>query len=94
MGKLKNDWQDVEGVLHLFGKRVSQARRGYKSFLANGLDQGRRDDLTGGGLVRSVGGWKNAKAMRKAKIWQKSDERILGDGDFVDICFSRNKLKN
>lgn len=94
MGKLKNDWQDVDGVLGLFGKRVSQARRGYKSFLAKGLDQGRRDDLTGGGLVRSVGGWKNAKAMRKAKIWQKSDERILGDGDFVDICFSRNKLKN
>jgi chromosomal replication initiation ATPase DnaA len=22
--------------------------------------------------------------MRKAKLWQKSDERILGDGDFVE----------
>jgi hypothetical protein len=72
-------------VLRLFGKNISQARRQYKSFVLKGIDQGRRDDLTGGGLVRSVGGWKNVKAMRKAKIWQKSDERILGDGDFVDI---------
>jgi putative transposase len=91
MGKLKNDWQDVEGVLHLFGKRVSQARRSYKNFLTKGLDQGRRDDLTGGGLVRSVGGWKNATALRKAKIWQKSDERILGDGDFVEETLSASR---
>ena len=93
MGKLKNDWQDVEGVLRLFGKKVSQARRGYKSFLAKGLDQGRRDDLTGGGLVRSVGGWQSLKAMRKAKIWQKSDERILGDGDFVEQVLSSTRQR-
>jgi REP element-mobilizing transposase RayT len=83
MGKFKNAWQDIEGVLRLFGKNIPQARRQYKSFVLKGIDQGRRDDLTGGGLVRSVGGWKNVKAMRKAKLWQKSDERILGDGDFV-----------
>jgi REP element-mobilizing transposase RayT len=96
MGKLKNDWQDAGGVLRLFGKRVSQARRDYKSFLAKGLDQGRRDDLTGGGLVRSVGGWKNAKAMRRARIWQKSDERILGDGDFVEqtLALSQEPLEH
>ena len=88
MGKLKNDWQEVEGVLRLFGKNISHARRSYKSFVLKGLSQGRRDDLTGGGLVRSVGGWAEVKAMRKAKIWQKSDERILGDGDFVTQVLS------
>ena len=88
MGKLKNNWQDVDGVLRLFGKNVSQARHGYKSFVHKGLDQGRRDDLTGGGLVRSVGGWEGLSAMRIAKIWQKSDERILGDGDFVEQVLS------
>jgi len=88
MGKLKNDWQNVDGVLRLFGKTVSHARREYKSFVNKGLDQGRRDDLTGGGLVRSVGGWQSLNAMRKAKIWQKSDERILGDGDFVEQVLS------
>ena len=91
MGKLKNDWQDVDGVLRLFGKNISQARRSYKSFVLKGLNQGRRDDLTGGGLVRSVGGWESLKAMRTAKIWQKSDERILGDGDFVAQVLSSNQ---
>jgi hypothetical protein len=88
MGKLKNDWQDVDGVLRLFGKNISQARRSYKGYVLKGLNQGRRDDLTGGGLVRSVGGWESLKAMRKAKTWQKSDERILGDGDFVKQVLS------
>ena len=91
MGKLKNDWQDVDGVLRLFGKNISQARRSYKSFVFKGLNQGRRDDLTGGGLVRSAGGWESLKAMRTAKIWQKSDERILGDGDFVAQVLSSNQ---
>lgn len=84
MGKLKNDWQEVKSVLRLFGKNIFQARRNYKNFIHEGIEQGRRDDLTGGGLLRSVGGWQNVKAMRKAKEWQKSDERILGDGDFVE----------
>ena len=91
MGKFKNDWQDTVGVLRLFGKRISEARRQYKDFVHKGIDQGRRNDLTGGGLVRSVGGWKNVKAMRKAKLWQKSDERILGDGDFVEQTLASNQ---
>ena len=91
IGKLKNNWQDVDGVLRLFGKNISQARQSYKSFVLKGLNQGRRDDLTGGGLVRSVGGWESLKAMRTAKIWQKSDERILGDGDFVAKVLSSNQ---
>ncbi|MEA2038756.1 MAG: transposase, partial [Thermodesulfobacteriota bacterium] len=28
--------------------------------------------------------WAEVKALKKAKISQKSDERILGDGDFVE----------
>jgi hypothetical protein len=31
-----------------------------------------------GGLIRSTGGWKVVKALRKAKDFYKSDERILG----------------
>ena len=34
------------------------------------------------------GGWAVVKSMRKAKIFEKSDERILGDGDFVDQVLS------
>ncbi|MFC1895349.1 hypothetical protein ACFL0Q_01620 [Thermodesulfobacteriota bacterium] len=50
----------------------------------NGLDQGRRPDLIGGGLIRSVGGWAAIEDLRRAGIHLKSDERILGDSDFVE----------
>ena len=36
--------------------------------------------MVGGGLIRSLGGW-------EAHV--KSDERILGDGDFVDEVLSK-----
>ena len=50
---------------------------------------GKRPDLTGGGLIRSVGGWLNLLEMRKAKVFVKGDERILGDGDFVEQTLQR-----
>jgi REP element-mobilizing transposase RayT len=83
LGKRKNDWQDTQYVLRLFGKRVSSSRRHYREFVEKGLTIGRRSDLTGGGLIRSVGGWKALKALSNLKIHAKSDERILGDSDFV-----------
>ena len=38
----------------------------------------------GGGLVRSAGGWSVVKAMRRGFERMKGDERILGEGDFVE----------
>ena len=69
-------------MLH-FGKGADFARRKYREFVAAGIDGGRRDDLTGGGLIRSAGGWSAVKELKRSKIHMKSDERILGDGDFV-----------
>ena len=66
------------------GKQTGPARRGYRAFVAKGIDQGRRWDLTGGGLIRSTGGWAAVKALKKNQVHVKSDERILGDGDFVE----------
>ena len=40
--------------------------------------------MTGGGLLRSIGGWGVLKSMRKMNIHIKGDERILGDSDFVE----------
>ena len=48
------------------------------------IAQGRRKDLTGGGLLRSAGGWEGVKDLREKRVYQRNDERILGDGDFVD----------
>lgn len=84
MGKRKqNDWQATGQVLALFGDRVPFARRRYREYIKKGINQGQRADLVGGGLVRSTGGWVAVQSMRKAGIFLKSDERILGSSDFV-----------
>jgi REP element-mobilizing transposase RayT len=84
MGKRKNDWQDTHYVLKLFGKRISSARKHYREFVEKGVAMGRQPELTGGGLIRSVGGWKALKAFRRLGIHIKGDERILGNSDFVE----------
>jgi putative transposase len=84
MGMVKNEWQDTQYVLGWFGKGIKQARSRYHDFIKEGVSMGKRPDLTGGGLVRSVGGWLNLAEMRRAKVFVKGDERILGDGDFVE----------
>jgi len=84
MGKQANDWQDAAYVLRFFADQDHTARRRYKAHLAKGIEMGKRPELTGGGLIRSSGGWAAIKSLRKADIHFKSDERILGDSDFVD----------
>jgi hypothetical protein len=63
---------------------VKQARSRYHDFIKEGVSMGKRPELTGGGLVRSVGGWSNLIEMLRAKVFVKRDERILGQGDFVE----------
>jgi REP element-mobilizing transposase RayT len=84
MGKRVCDWQNIEYVLNLFGNKISNARRNYLSFVSKGIAEGRRTDLTGGGLIRSLGGWQQVKALRRLGIRFKCDERILGDSEFVE----------
>ena len=83
VGKGDYPWQDTAYVLKQFGSTVTAARQKYREFVANGISQGQRPDLIGGGLIRSMGGWEAVKASRLAKVFMKGDERILGDGDFV-----------
>jgi hypothetical protein len=84
MGKTKHGFQDVDYILNLFGGKIPQARRFYLEFVKKGVAAGHRPDLTGGGLVRSAGGWSALKTMRKGESRMKGDERILGQGDFVE----------
>ena len=77
-------WQDERYVLRQFGKRLRAARSRYLAFVEAGMDQGRREDLTGGGLIRSLDGWSEVKRLgRKGRERVKGDERILGDTEFV-----------
>lgn len=59
------------------------ARHRYRDFVEKGMDQGRRPEFQGGGLVRSAGGKKVGLLGRKKGEREKGDERILGSGDFV-----------
>lgn len=89
MGRDVRPWQDSGYVLALFSKQVGSARRRYLKFVEQGVSQGRRQDLTGGGLIRSVGGWTRVRALRRKGATFKSDERILGDSEFVTSVLAR-----
>ena len=77
-------WQDTDAVLAIFGTMVDAARSNYRRFIENGISHGRRPALTGGGLVRSTGGWQELKSMRRMGMHLKGDERLLGDADYVE----------
>ena len=91
LGKTAYTWQDIDKVLRYYGNQRGLARRRYAAYVAKGIDQGRRPDLIGGGLVRSLGGWEAIKHLRKAGGHAKSDERILGDGKFVQEVLSQSR---
>lgn len=83
LGKLEFAAQDVESVLTRFSKRRRSAIAGYRDFVAAGYDQGSREELRGGGLIRSMGGI-SALLSQSPEDRQASDERILGSGEFVE----------
>ena len=91
LGNLERPWQDGGYVLKRFSDKAALARKGYRAFVEKGIADGRRPDLIGGGLIRSAGGWQAVKAMRRGGEHQKSDERILGDSDFVAETLARAK---
>lgn len=83
-GKNKAEWQSTGEILERFGKNRAEAVNKYIKFVAEAKDLERREEFSGGGLLRSAGGWVGVSAIRKAHERWAGDERILGDGDFVD----------
>jgi putative transposase len=51
--------------------------------VAAGVPQGRRPELQGGGLLRSLGGWVGVTALRQGREAYQGDARILGGSAFV-----------
>ena len=83
MGRKKREWQDIEYVLSWFGNNRANAKKNYRRYVKEGIEEGRRDDLVGGGLIRTLGGWSQVLSLRKSKDKALCDERILGRDDFV-----------
>ncbi len=84
VGSIEMDWMDTRYVLAHFDNTLSAARKKYRFFIADGLHLGHRPELTGGGLVRSKGGWSQVMALRRRGEQESSDERILGHSEFVE----------
>ena len=84
IGKADLPWMDRESVLLQFENTEKKAIAEYRRFVRDGMGQGRMPELTGGGLIRSMGGWSQVLSMRRKGLKEKTDERILGSGDFVN----------
>lgn len=88
MGKQKMEGQNREEVLRLFGRSFKSGRNRYREFVAEGVAQGKRDDLTGGGMKRSQG------SKPENGQGESFDERILGGGSFVDTLLQQDELRS
>jgi len=83
VGKNRNDWQETKYILEQFGLQKGRAIRSYRKFMEEGKGLGRRPDLVGGGLIRSLGGWSRVLSLRGRGKRLEHDSRILGSVDFV-----------
>jgi len=83
VGRKDNDWQETGYILSLFGGGERKAIGAYRRFIAEGKDIGRRPELVGGGLIRSLGGWSKVLSLRNRGEKEEYDSRILGSGEFV-----------
>ncbi len=77
-------------ALRHFGQSVSAARKKYHTFMADGVEQGQRPELGGGGSIRSLIG--PGPGVKDGEL-QQGDSRILGDDDFVARVLAQAELQ-
>ena len=92
MGRVKRDWQDIGTVLGYFGKGHKAIEK-YERYVEEGISRGKRPELVGGGLIRSLGGWSQVLSLRRKGIKVAFDERVLGGDDFIERLLSEAEEK-
>jgi hypothetical protein len=93
IGNQHYPWRDRDTVLSCFSKTEGEARERYHRFVEEGIARGKRTDLTGGGLLRSQGGWAEVVSMRRRNVPAASDGRILGSSAFVGTVLGEAEEK-
>ena len=78
IGKAKHPWMDADTVLSQFSDKKKKAIAEYRRFVLEEFRSGRNAELTGGGLIRSQGGWSQVLAMQRSGKKEAFDERIWG----------------
>jgi plasmid maintenance system antidote protein VapI/nitrogen fixation protein len=93
MGKNECSWMDTDYVLLQFNETKRKSRYAYRKYVEECIPQVRNSELTGGGLIRSKGGWSNVASARRRGQRDEYDERILGSGDFLNEIFKEAEKK-
>ena len=75
-------WYDTAFVLNWFG-----SKKAYRTFIKEGIEKKYLPDLSGGGLIRSLGGL----TARQRNVPVLADQRILGTNDFVKNLLAREQ---
>ncbi len=83
LGTVPRPWQETQMILAEFGPGRRRAVQAYRAFIGAGVAHGRRPELQGGGLLRSLGGWQAVTALRRGREAYLGDERVLGSSAFV-----------
>jgi putative transposase len=92
MGRVRRDWQDIDTVLGYFGKGRKAVEK-YEQYVSEGISLGKRPELVGGGLIRSLGGWSQVLSLRRKGAKVAFDERVLGGDDFIQRLMSEAEEK-
>jgi len=89
MGNAERPFQDVDEILRRFGRHATTARKHLVDFMSD-QQAGKKEErlFKGGGLIRSAGGIEELRRVPKEQR-QMYDERILGDGQFVEALLEK-----
>lgn len=92
LGLEKRTFQAVEEALAKFGGVQKDPRSAYRRFIADGVRMGRRPDLMGGGLFRSMGQSPGHWTESRRGEPPVSDDRVLGSGGFVESVLNEKEI--
>jgi len=93
IGKAGYPWMRIGDVLSEFASTRRKASSEYRKFVKDGLGQKHAPQFSGGGLIRSQGGWSQVLSLRQKAQKEEYDERILGSGDFVQAILKEAEEK-
>lgn len=93
MDRQQASWLESDEILSMFYQQPKRAREAYREFVKEGVGKEEEIDLSGGGLIRSMGGVGEVLRLEKKGDKEESDERILGSGQFIEEALKRADLR-
>ncbi|MDO8804237.1 MAG: transposase [Elusimicrobiota bacterium] len=89
LGTARTALIDRDYVLDYYGHGDGDAAAKYEEFLRARINKYKTGELSGGGLLRSIGGAASLLSMRQTGEKEMSDSRVLGSGGFVEALLAQ-----